>query len=354
MLYWAMRIRPLISSIQVLRNRYGRSYWKVPSKIRRRMQLSNKFGKKTDSHAVRSTSDSLIAGLHGVPVDSKSMWSLGPFRDQPGFLLLDNFHFLSKSYTEIASSMSFISGSTYSTVSRVDVNYFHWLIESCSQLVALRDYVVLHPQPLTIVYRHDGPAFIADSIQKLFKGIDHNLLSYSGNTLKCERLLCAVYPEYSTNINGHTLSRIRDLLCFDVQGVESTHQLIYIKRKVGGWRYLLNEREFEQALSDLGFHIVQSEQMSLVQQVALFRKAKVIVGMHGAGLTNLLFADNPIVIEMRGAYGGDDYVRMCHALHYEHVLFKCNDQDHNITVDIPSLVTEIKSRLGKVGPAPTA
>ncbi len=335
----------MLSSIQVLRNRYGRSYWKVPSKVRRRMQLSNKFGNKTASREVRSTTDSLIAGLHGVPIDSQSNWSLGPFRDQPGFLLLDNFNYLNKSYIELASSASTIHGSTYSTLSRVDVNYFHWLVESCSQLLAIRDYIVSHPQPLTIVHRHDGPAFITDSIKVIFDGIDYNLRSFNDNIYKCEELLCAVYPEYSTNIDGNSVNRIRDLMSTSVQGDVTYHPLIYVKRKVGGWRYVLNDEALDCALLELGFQIVQCEQLTLAEQVAMFRNAKLIIGMHGAGLTNLMFAHNLTIIELRGAYGGDDYVRLCTALKLRHVLFNCDDQDNNTTVDIPTLTAEIKSHL---------
>lgn len=339
-----MRSSALLSGIQVLRNRYGRSYWKVPAKVRRRMQLSNKFGNKTDSLDVRSTTDSLIAGLHGVPIDSQSNWSLGPFRDQPGFLLLDNFDYLNKSYLELASAASIINGSTYSTLSRVDINYFHWLVESCSQLLALRDYMVLNPQPLTIVYRSDGPSFITDSIKVMFDGIDFNLRSFSGNVYTCEQLLCAVYPEYSTSINGDTVNRIRELLSSNVQVEDSNRQLIYVKRNVGGWRYVLNDADLDRAVLGLGFHIVQCEKLTLAEQVALFRNAKLIIGMHGAGLTNLMFANKPTVIELRGAYGGNDYVRLCKSLEYKHVLFNCDDQEHNITVDIPRLITEIKSQ----------
>lgn len=309
------------------------------------MRLSNKFGNKTDSHEVRSAKQSLIAGLHGVPIDSQSNWSLGPFRDQPGFLLLDNFNYLNMSYIELASSSSTINGSTYSTLSRVDINYFHWLVESCSQLLVLRDYMVLHPQSLTIVYRHDGPSFITDSIKLLFDGINYKLKASSGNLYMCDDLLCVVYPEYSTSINGDTVNRIRELLSTRVQVDVSGHQLIYVKRNVGGWRYVLNDGDLDRALMALGFHIVQCEQLTLAEQVGLFRNAKLIVGMHGAGLTNLMFANRPTVIELRGAYGGDDYVRLCRALQHNHVLVYCHDQEHNITVDIPRLIREIKSQL---------
>ena len=53
---------------------------------------------------------------------------------------------------------------------------------------------------------------------------------------------------------------------------------------------LLNEAEIERALVQLGFKTVVLGEMSVSDQIRSFSRARVIVGAHGAGLTNLMFA----------------------------------------------------------------
>ena len=63
---------------------------------------------------------------------------------------------------------------------------------------------------------------------------------------------------------------------------------IYINRR--NRRRLENEEEVQRVLKDKGFHILNLEDLSLDNQVALFSQASVIMGFHGAGLCNLVFS----------------------------------------------------------------
>ena len=66
---------------------------------------------------------------------------------------------------------------------------------------------------------------------------------------------------------------------------------IYISRRGGSsFRTLQNEAEVEVAAARLGFTIVRTEDHSFDDQVALFSRARVVIGPHGAGITNAVFA----------------------------------------------------------------
>jgi capsular polysaccharide biosynthesis protein len=51
-----------------------------------------------------------------------------------------------------------------------------------------------------------------------------------------------------------------------------------------------NEHEVEAVLARLGFAIVRPQDHSFDEQVTMFSRARVVVGPHGAGLTNAAFA----------------------------------------------------------------
>lgn len=71
---------------------------------------------------------------------------------------------------------------------------------------------------------------------------------------------------------------------------ETWPKLLYIDRRGGDQRPLVNEDELVAALVARGFVPVRLETHPLADQIALFANAEMIVAPHGAGLTNLIFA----------------------------------------------------------------
>lgn len=70
-------------------------------------------------------------------------------------------------------------------------------------------------------------------------------------------------------------------------------------RRVPNWpghRKLLNEADICSRLEAKGFHCVEPGGMTLEQQIALFRSAELVVGVAGAGMTNIAFSPRKIPV----------------------------------------------------------
>lgn len=67
---------------------------------------------------------------------------------------------------------------------------------------------------------------------------------------------------------------------------------IYIARHDAAKRRMENEGELCEVLDRQGFEIINMADVPLAQQIAAIRGAELIVAPHGAGLTNLVFAEN--------------------------------------------------------------
>ncbi len=81
--------------------------------------------------------------------------------------------------------------------------------------------------------------------------------------------------------------------------------LIYCNRSHAGRRGIENEVELEQSLGRLGFTSVEPGNMTYDQQRDAFANAKVIVGSHGAALTNLVYSHrSPVLVELTHPYYG--------------------------------------------------
>lgn len=73
-------------------------------------------------------------------------------------------------------------------------------------------------------------------------------------------------------------------------------------------RRLENEAEVLDALAPRGFETVEPGSLSVAEQIRLFSEAEIVVGAHGAGLTNLVFCPvGAAVIELFPP----DYVNVC-------------------------------------------
>jgi len=79
---------------------------------------------------------------------------------------------------------------------------------------------------------------------------------------------------------------------------------IFIARKIGtrgALRLIENENALISRLNQLGFKKYYLEDLSLGEQIELFYDAQMVVAAHGAGLSNLIFADDIDVIELHAS-----------------------------------------------------
>ena len=75
---------------------------------------------------------------------------------------------------------------------------------------------------------------------------------------------------------------------------------LYVTRRNAATRRLLNEDALlGRLVPEFGFRAVENESYSLLDQLRLYKGATVVMGPHGAGLTNLVFARRPaLLVEM--------------------------------------------------------
>lgn len=85
---------------------------------------------------------------------------------------------------------------------------------------------------------------------------------------------------------------------------DRAHERIYISRARDGRRHVSNEHEVTAMLSEYGFATVYPAEMTLAEQVSYASTARCMIGLHGAGLTNMMFmAPGGSVLEIREPSG---------------------------------------------------
>lgn len=110
-------------------------------------------------------------------------------------------------------------------------------------------------------------------------------------------------PEYSNyNPSVRNLSWLRDRMRSNIPDSGTnldTPNKVYISRQgASRGRKVVNQNQLEWVLEKYGFETYKLETLPFKQQLEIFYKSDVIMGPHGAGLVNMIFADEPIIIEL--------------------------------------------------------
>ena len=178
---------------------------------------------------------------------------------------------------------------TYHFSARKLRNFGHWLLDGVPQIVALDalapDAVFLLPDPLKAVYR---------STLGLLGISDERLRPWTGSPVSCSRLL--LLEDDARGGGGRPLSallqtRRRFLERAGHRDGPVTRRLYVSRRDAKRHRrWVDNEPEVEALFASRGFEIVAMSECPWPEQVRLFSSARVVAGVSGAGLADIIFA----------------------------------------------------------------
>lgn len=167
-------------------------------------------------------------------------------------------------------------------------SYYHWLIEDMPAFIgALGTF----PTPRVLTHR-SPPKYVADFIERHLEEeplyFRHSIAAKSTIFVGKTGIIGVPQPK--------DVEVVRDY--FSVHAAESKmKKMIYISR-LNSKRSPKGERMLVAALKNIGVETIEAESMALHDQVSLFKECNVVIGPHGAGLTNMVFMGKGLVIEL--------------------------------------------------------
>lgn len=189
-------------------------------------------------------------------------------------------------------------------------NYFHFFSDVLPKIALMAGAV----DPRVPVLVH--PALYDRSFFRELKDLgdlaDYHFVRLPERRVTCGEVVFGQLPYFS-----HDVSRFRDGMRLVGLGTgEATpHRRIFLTRHPRRGRVLTNLAEIEPILKRHGFDQVDTEDLTVVQQAETFRAARYVVGIHGAGLVNVQFAQgcrlDLVELLPPGMQRGGVYERMC-------------------------------------------
>ena len=232
--------------------------------------------------------------------------------------------------------------------------FAHWICDGLTRLVELNetlvDYTLIVPNYFKeqAVYRETLALFDISEIHYLQK---------DSVTFFKELYFPSAIAD-TGNFHPENILKLKNLFKSKINLGEPAVKLIYISRQKAKRRFVENENEVIQLLTNLGFETVFMEEYSFVEQIKIIHGAAAIVSIHGAALAMLIFANEGVpVMELRSA---DDlinnmYFLLANANKQPYYYLNCKSVERSktannfdIQVDLELLEKNVKNMISEI------
>lgn len=184
---------------------------------------------------------------------------------------------------DIPSKHTFnLKGRTLSPIAANSISYYHAIAECLTKLIVCADAGLTSFDQIVI----HGTEFEREVLRRLgFTGNVVSLLANSYPYLHCESLYVPSVYEPNLSIPHKVTSAINKQFMCEVSG--GGRRVLILRR---GPRAFVQEMELVAELRRLKFESFYLEDLSLDETLNLFGNAEIVVGVHGAGLSNIIFS----------------------------------------------------------------
>ncbi|MCL6588577.1 MAG: glycosyltransferase family 61 protein [Firmicutes bacterium] len=164
-------------------------------------------------------------------------------------------------------------------------NYYHWLLDCVSRLIAVYDRI---PNLTLLIWDfYQKWDFLMKSLLP-FKDLKLMVIP-NGRLAYAERLILPELRPFLYFYDRAMLEKTRDIYLNYFQASGALGPRIYITRENSERRKVVNEPEVKELLRKYDFEILDCDRAPFEKQIAVMSRADTLVSVHGAALTNMLF-----------------------------------------------------------------
>ncbi|NET50966.1 MAG: glycosyltransferase family 61 protein [Merismopedia sp. SIO2A8] len=176
--------------------------------------------------------------------------------------------------------------------------YYHWIFDVLPRLGILQQAGWSWEQVDAFVVNSLSRPFQRETLALLGVPESKVLESDRYPHLQATELIVPSFPGHFDWVPSGTIEFLRSAFLPPAAQLQPPHpqrswpRYLYISRSQATYRRIFNEDELIAQLQPLGFTVLHLETLSVLEQVAFFSYAEIIVTPHGAGLTNSVFCQS--------------------------------------------------------------
>jgi hypothetical protein len=219
-------------------------------------------------------------------------------------------------------------------------NYYHWTIECLPRIRLLEAYGERTGDYPELLVPTDRPTWMDETLYRIDYG--GKLVAWDGGIASADRLVVPTFPE-PVSVDCRWL---RDRMYDRTHAERNEGKLIYISRADATLRRVRNMEQIRPILNTYGVETYVLSELSVAEQVELFAEAELIVAPHGAGLTNIVYADEAAVVELFGDKKAASFARLAKLLGHDYTYLDCDERGVDIVVDPTKLERMLEAAVG--------
>jgi capsular polysaccharide biosynthesis protein len=222
--------------------------------------------------------------------------------------------------------------------------YYHWFSDYLPRIPGFESYLSRSGSEGYLLIPSESRPWMLDSLD-LLGWSEERRIRWQGDRCNVDTLVVPTIPKSVGSSKGymHSPQAYRELASdlragFD-QDVDPDQgpDRILISREDASDRRIENRPVVQDLLSDRGFATRTLEGLSISEQIALFSGVEAIVAPHGAGLVNMMFADDSKVLELFGERVNECYYTMAASLGFDYGFLECEPVGDDMRVDADEL-----------------
>lgn len=293
----------------------GCNYKVIESQKDQKIYIPNYNGKAKGEYYIQSEYPEIyIAELKDVLVVSNSY----AICDEEGYCIYDQvvnynndkYHFdwgnvknITKDSTNVNKIYSGVEfNKAIMLLGNFTENYYHFNLEVISRLLLLNTMDEYKDIPLILNAEIKSYPQLLEELELVNKGKREIFYLYPGWAYKVKELvylsqLVIIPPSLKLNTRYEYGDLIVSDLCIDILKDNlalknsNLNRKIFISRIKSANTRLYNEESVSKLFESYGYEIIDPRDYSFREQLEIFSQAKVIAGVSGAGLTNIIFAN---------------------------------------------------------------
>lgn len=203
-------------------------------------------------------------------------------------------------------------------------NYYHWITDLLPRLLLIRKCRLAADENRWIILHQSAAPYEGDTFDLLGIAAARIIRMSAFRLMGVKDLLIAdfvsrgrTFPDWKKQLLDEFKDRV-------IKSAPSeAFRKVYLLRGKQRKRRLIGEERLVKLLELEGFHIIDPQQLKLEEQIKVLFGAEVVVALHGAALTNIIFCrEGTRIIELRSFHQPPEHfaeiAKTCN-LRFEHV-----------------------------------
>ncbi len=263
-------------------------------------ELTGSAGIQNMMPFVLEIEDGRLLGRHAVALTANGSIVLESAAANPSYIALSSFsriHFPQHPamlWQQLTDELHF--DAVASIVNLFSNGYYHWMLEGLPRLhslLLLQQQTGIRPR---LLIDPDPPNWVRESLEILgYRSNDYQV--WDRTRARARKLYIPWMADRSGQPSPTACSYVSETLRQAAGHRTFDTPYIYVSRTDAKKRRVRNEDEVLNVLERYGFVRYETGKMPLLDQVALFAQAKIVVGPHGAGFANLIHSQQAAMLE---------------------------------------------------------